>query len=103
MRNEKFAPSLTSIAICKEIIEAWKEEHGIEVALEEQAMQLASRVNTWVAPRSVLAGVTDVVTPHITGREDREAVIEQLGNRLGQRLMDDGLLIASPRRAGTLS
>lgn len=98
--NPKFAPSAAAVSACLAVVNDWKEEHQVESNLEEATHVLASRVNSWVTPQSVSAGVQDVLVG-VLPPQFKDAIV-QLGDRLGKRLMADGLLVASPRRAASL-
>lgn len=98
--NPKFAASEESLAACTEVINDWRDEHKVEVNLEESIRMLASRVKSWVTPHSVAAGVNDVMSATLgSGMKEQ---ITQLGDRLGKRLMEEGLLVGSLRRTSNV-
>lgn len=98
----RFLPSDEAIDACREVIEEWKKEHQIDKNMDEPTHQLASRVRSWISPSSVAAGVQDIMSAFLAGPRQNEK-INQLGQKLGARLMNDGLLVASLRRGGGLS
>jgi len=98
--NPKFAPSEEALAACNEVIADWREEHGIEVNLDESARMLASRVKSWITPISVLTGVQDVMNATL-GSTYKEK-INQLGDRLGKRLQEEGQLVGSLKRGSNI-
>lgn len=100
--SDRFPVSPSAMEICKETIEQWASTHFPGHDFSEPVNMLAARVNSWVSGISVVAGVRDVMSSHLKQTESTNAAIEELGNRLGRRLGDEGLLIASPRRSGSL-
>jgi hypothetical protein len=100
--SDRFPPSASAVEACKEVVSSWRDVHCPGQNLDEQIHMLASRVNSWVSGASVVAGVRDVMSSVITQGEDKQAIIDELGTRLGRRLSDDGLLLASPRRSASL-
>lgn len=89
--------------VCNEVIQAWRKAHGLEATFEEETHRVIMRANTWIAPVSVAAGVMDIfLASPVVPRLSRETIMD-LGDKLGMRLREDGLLLAQPRRAGTLA
>lgn len=89
--------------VCHEVIQAWRKTHGLAATFEEEAHRVILRANTWISPVSVAAGVMDIfLACPVTPRLSREAIAD-LGDKLGMRLREDGLLLAQPRRAGALA
>ena len=89
--------------VCQEVVQDWKKSHGLTASFEEETHRVALRANTWISPLSVAAGVMDVfsacpVVPRLT-----KETIQDLGDRLGMRLREEGLLLAQPRRGGVLA
>lgn len=101
--SERFPVQQSGLEICQDVISTWGDVHCPGKDLEEPVLMLALRVNSWVSGLSVVAGVQDVMSSHLPQNADMRAAIEELGTRLGHRLSEAGLLIASPRRAGALS
>lgn len=98
--NPKFAATEETLAACVEVINDWRDEHKIEANLEESTRMLASRVKSWVTPHSVAAGVNDVMLATLgPGVKDK---VNQLGERLGKRLMNEGMLVGSLRRTSNV-
>lgn len=92
----RFPPSDEALQACQEVVGAWKKTHGINANLDEPTWKLAARVKSWVGPRSVAAGVEDVIGGRIGHMEIPEGALEQLGEHLARRLLTDGLLGARP-------
>ena len=98
----RFAPSASARTACEEVLSVWQADHYPDRKFAEELEILACRVNSWVAPSSVLAGVKDVMWSALPGDPETREKIDLLGNKLAHRLNEDGLLVASPRRAGNL-
>lgn len=101
--SERFPVQQAALEICEDVVSQWSTVHCPGKDLAGPTLMLALRVNSWVSGLSVVEGVRDVMSSHLPQTEQMEAAIEELGTRLGHRLLAAGLLIASPRRAGTLS
>jgi hypothetical protein len=86
------------------VIDLWKAKHYPDTDFSDQAKQISSRVQSWIAPTSVIAGVNDVMrAARISGSAVNRDSIDILANDLAHRLSESGLLAAQPRRAGLLS
>lgn len=91
-------------AIVERAMDHWKAQHAPGLESDDQTRMIVARVPTWVAPASVVAGVTDIMsTVRIQGSRLDQAQIEQLGNELATQLREAGLLAAVPRRGGPLT
>lgn len=104
-RTSRFPPSDAALNACTEVVQKWASEHGIESSLEEPIHILASRVNSWIEPRSVFAGVDDVMGIYMVESPDKEKnkeILTDLGNLLSLRLAEDNLLVATRRRGAGL-
>jgi hypothetical protein len=88
----RFPPSDAVLAACNDVVSQWRETHGVRVNLEEATWKLAARVNSWLGPKSVQAGVGDVIGGRLGGEELPDGALDQLGERLARRLLEEGLL-----------
>ena len=88
----RFHPSDAALTACKEVVDAWKQKHGFHTNLEEPTWKLAARVKSWIGPKSVSAGVGDVIGGLLGHERVPEGALEQLGEQLTRRLLADGLL-----------
>lgn len=90
-----------AMVVCKEVIGEWSNTHCPGADLEMETKMLASRVNSWAAPLSVVAGTKDILSAaRLEGHTLTEKAVSELGDRLARRLMEEDLLHAEPRRAG---
>lgn len=90
-----------AMVACQQVIDEWSKTHCPGADLEVETKMLASRVNSWVAPLSVVAGTRDVLSAaRLEGHTLTPEAISDLGDRLARRLMEENLLHAEPRRAG---
>lgn len=85
----RFPPSDASLKACNEVVASWKEANNINTNLEEPTWKLAARVNSWIGPRSVQAGVIDIIGARIKISED---LLIQLAEQLTRRLLADDIL-----------
>lgn len=84
-----------------DVLEQWSSVHCPDASLVLQARQIASRMPTWIAPRSVHAGVRDVMAT--VPDTISPAAIEQLCDAITRRMNEDGLFgLMTPRRTGPL-
>lgn len=91
----------TAMVVCEEVIEEWSNTHCPGADLEVETKMLASRVNSWVAPLSVIAGTRDIISAaRLKDHTLTPEVISDLGDRLARRLMEENLLHAEPKRGG---
>lgn len=93
----------TARAVCHEVVAAWREAHGLTGLFEEETARAVARCNTWISPLSVAAGVMDLFSASHPESRVSVALIRDLGDRLGMRLREEGLLLAQPRRTASLS
>lgn len=97
-------PSLTPFQVCEQAVEKWKAAYCPHGDFERETIMIASRVNSWISAKSVLAGVRDVFCAARTPEGPLPfEIIMVLGNDLAGRLLEEGMLVAQPRRGGTLS
>ncbi len=98
-------PFEKALEIISEEMSKWKEIHFKDVDFQEQERVLAARTGSWIAPRSVIAGVTDIMSAIALtdGTRITPAQIEQLGNNIAKQLLENGLLNAQPRRGASLN
>lgn len=87
----RFPPSDKALLACREVVERWKEEMGVKLNLDETTWKLAARVNSWLGPRSVEAGVMDLMGGKPFG-ELPEGAMTLLIERMTRRLLADELL-----------
>lgn len=99
--SERFPISPAAMDACAEIVRPWRDTHYPDMDIEEQLRMMASRVNSWVSGASVVEGVRDIMVSVVRG-EGSLVKIEELGIKLGRKLTEEGLLIASPRRGASL-
>lgn len=88
----RFPPSEQAVLACEEIVASWQKEHELNVNLEKETYILASRTRSWLTPRSVVAGVSDVLSPAFRNQELPEGSLLQLGENLAKRLLTEDLL-----------
>ena len=90
--------------VCESVLREWQEIHGVAGPFDEEMGRVFARARTWVSTASVIAGVGDIFGIAHPGRAplSRDAV-KDLGDRMGMRLRDHGLLFAQPKRGGILS
>lgn len=102
--NLKFAPTDEAQKICTDAIKDWASQHNITENLDEQSYRLASRVSSWISPRSVIAGVQDILSAHLGKRYPPEVLqsLSDLGDNLGRKLEEAGLLKGSAKRLSNL-
>ena len=90
--------------VCEAVLKEWKLTHGIEADFSEELSRVLMRAGTWISPASVIAGVNDLFGVVNPSRPPLSRVaVSDLGNKLGMRLRDSGLLFAHPKRSGMLS
>ncbi len=89
--------------VCRDVVDEWRAPYYADVLFEEETHMISLRVNSWISRNSVVAGVLDVFSASrsIGGPLPLDR-IKELGEKLGERLQHDGLLLAQPRRAGML-
>lgn len=87
----RFPPSDRALLACREVVEQWKKDMGVELNLEETTWKLAARVNSWLGPRSVEAGVMDLMGGKPFGNLP-EGAMALLIERMTRRLLTDELL-----------
>lgn len=88
----RFPPSDAALEACQQSVNDWKEEIGVELNLEETTWKLAARVNSWIGPKSVEAGVKDLIEPKIKGLNIPEDSLVRLSDVLARRLLAEELL-----------
>jgi len=90
--------------VCREVVDLWRATRYPDTLFEEETRMAAGRVNSWISPASVSAGVMDIFS---AARSNADAMskdaINELAAMLGKRLFDEGLLIAQSRRGGSLA
>lgn len=98
------APARTAFEVCQDAIELWKASHCPLGDFERETRMVSARVKSWISARSVLAGVQDVFSAsRPAGVALSREVVTVLADDLARKLMEEGMLIAQPRRAGALS
>lgn len=98
--NPKFTPSDIVIIACFDSLKKWQEEFKVDGNFNEPVSKLAMRVTSWVGPRSVSAGVEDLMGPYVR-KEDYEKLIH-FSDLLSKRLIDGGLLGGALKRGNNL-
>lgn len=89
--------------IVGDVVSNWQQNVCPTANLELALAQINGRVLTWIGPRSVLAGVTDILATLPATSRPTDAQIDLLCNELSQALLNAGLLSAQPRKAGMLA
>lgn len=85
-----------------DVLSQWAAEHCPDFDLQLQASQIASRMPTWIAARSVHAGVSDIMCT--LPLDITPAALEQLSDAVSRRMHEDGLFgLMQPRRTGPLA
>lgn len=87
----RFPPSDKALEACKEVVAEWKNDMGVSMNLEEITWKIAARVNSWIGPKSVEAGVKDLIGGWWTANWPERAV-DVLAERLTRRLLAEELL-----------
>lgn len=100
--SDRFPLSSSAMEACTEVVSLWRDAHFPGRDFDEQIRMLAGRANSWISGASVVAGVRDIMSGVVHKSADSQAVIEELGTRLGRRLSEDGLLFVSPKRTSSL-
>lgn len=92
--------SLSAFDVCTEVVQKWKETHGLERDLSRETRMLAWRVASWASPVSVAVGTMDVLsaTRSTENALERELVVA-LSDKLASRLIEEGLILGQLRRA----
>lgn len=93
----------SSFDICEEVVLDWKKTHALTSNFEEETLRVAQRVNTWISPLSVAAGVMDIFSACQGVPRLSKETIQDLGDKMGIRLREEGLLLAQLRRGGALT
>ena len=88
----RFPPSDAALLACQETISTWTQEQEIDLNLEETIWKLAARVNSWLSPASVKAGVLDLLGARLRNANVPAEQIDILSDRLARRLLTEGLL-----------
>lgn len=102
--ESSIAPAPTAFEVCQGAIEQWKASHYPLGDFERETLMVSSRVKSWISARSVLAGVHDIFSAsRPAGVAISHEVVTVLADDLARKLMEEGMLIAQPRRAGALS
>ena len=105
MNDTAATPPATGVSVadlCREVVLEWRGRHCPHASCEDQLSMTISRVSSWISPASVMAGTLDIFGTVRTARGGplSQAAVEELGEKLGRRLRDSGLLLAQPRRSG---
>lgn len=107
--DSRHQPSPQTLSAVKEVLSDWREKHLIlnegensQVNMDWFEYTLASRVRSWIAPQSVIAGTKDLATPFLSRSmkniENLAELIDDLAEKLARKLVEEELLTASPRK-----
>lgn len=88
----RFPPSQAALEICQQSVQEWQKELDILLDLEETTWKMAARVNSWIGPKSVEAGVRDLVGPKVRTLDIPDQALTNLSDNMARRLLEKDLL-----------
>jgi len=86
------APNTDALTACQLVVREWKDKHNISMNLDDAAWTLASRARSWIGPKSVAAGVDDIMGALRREMKVNQEAILELGEHLARRLVTEGLI-----------